>query len=132
MSSPWNCDRVLVPWNVSRFETDLGDSYLYLLVHDDRHRVIQNAFTENDGVKFGCRRVEQVCVSFITIPPEIPSRHTVDFVCVEDGQDCDWIGCRQGRTEDQALEQSKLETLETQERPYVDQDSEYPYQYRET
>lgn len=70
----------------------------HLLVHDDADCVVEDTLPKDDRVQFW-----------------------VDLVGIEDGEDSDRVGGRQGGTEDEAFEKGELEPLEAQERPDVHQ-----------
>lgn len=77
ISVPWNCDKVL--WEVSIAQPD--DEF-YSLVHDDTDGIVQQTFSEDDGVQL-----------------------RVDLVLIEDSEDCDWVGGGKSGAEDQALDE---------------------------
>lgn len=73
---------------------------VYLLVHDDTDCIVQQTLTKDDGVELG-----------------------VHLVLIEDGEDGDWICCRQCGPEDEAFDQPDFEGLEAEERVDVYQNT---------
>ena len=67
-----------------------------VLVHDDRDCIVQDALAKDDRVELW-----------------------VDLVLIEYGQDRHGVRGRQGRAENEAFEEGKLEAFQTEERPDV-------------
>lgn len=61
------------------------------LVHDDRHRIVQNTLTKNNGIQLW-----------------------VDLISIENRKDRYGVGSGQRRSKDKTLEQCKLETFKTE------------------
>ena len=91
ISVPWNVDSVLyIPptFNINRKE----EKKKHALIHDDAHRVVQQALAKDDRVQL-----------------------RIDLVLREDAQDRDRVRCGERRAEDEALEERELEGLEAEE-----------------
>jgi hypothetical protein len=59
-----------------------GSECVYLLVHDDGDRIVQDTLAEDDGVQLG-----------------------IDFIRVEDGENRDGIRGRERRSKDEAFQE---------------------------
>lgn len=70
------------------------------LKHDDRDGVVQQALAKDDRVQF-----------------------RVDVKRVKDGEDRDGVGRRQGRTEQEALDDREREAFESEQAVQVDDDA---------
>lgn len=107
--SPWNCDKVLLcndylcqfSCKIREFgKKKKGRPACDALEHDDGDCVVEDRFAKDDRVQF-----------------------RVDVELVKDGEDRDRVGGRQGRAEQEALDDGEREAFEAEERVEVYDDA---------